>query len=204
MTAVPIPVEELEEDTKRKETIKTEDSKDENIVDLLKPKTDPQKVTLKYEDQEAEYIQKPLSYFGKLEFFSTLAEAVDIAMQTGLSVNGLVGGGIGAEDLTSTDSFMLAIAKLMRYAPDVLKDSYCIFLDVPFADRPWAKQAMDNLSDEEGIAIIETFIDQNYEAIENFFRERIAKVVKRVNQNRGTSQVTSSNSKPTRRRTVKK
>lgn len=207
MTETEITLEEAKEPITDKKPSKETKEQVDNIVDLLKPKSDPHKVTLSHNGQEATYVQKPLSYFGKLEFYATIADAVDVALQTGLSINSLtnIAPGIGAQDLTDADSFVIAVAKLAKYAPDILKDSYCIWLDIPFEDRPWAKEALNNLSDDEGTEIIEVFIDQNYEDIENFFREKIQKIWRRIQEARkGISQRSSNNSKVTQRTTRKK
>ncbi len=202
-----ITLKEAEQEHKE-EKLNKEVEEVETLVDLVKPKTDPQKVTLWLDDEEKEYTQKPLSYFGKLEFFSTLAEAVDVALQTGLSVNSIVDiapSGLGQGDFADADSFMMGVAKLAKYAPSILKDCYCIWLGVPFDERAWAKDAMENLTDEEGVAIVETFIDQNYEAIESFFRKKLGGLWKKIQEaQKDISPQSSNKSKTTQRRTRKK
>lgn len=209
MTEKEITLEEAKEEQKTAPPVK-EDDKD--VIDLIQPKIEPQVVVLELDGEEREYIQKPLSYFNKITFFSLVGETIDTALQTGLTVNDMMtavpgGGRLGLQqqDFFNVDSFVMAISKITRYAPDFLKDCYCIWLNIPQVERAWAREALDNLSDEEGLDIIETFIDQNYEAIENFFRKIGPKIVKRIQSHRqaNTNSTSSNNSKRTRRRTRK-
>jgi hypothetical protein len=143
---------------------------------------------------EMKFTQKPLSYFGKMEFFSLLGESIDkmMAGDEGLTVTGMLsqfgqrGGTLSMGDLRDADVFVKAIAKLMVYAPDLLEESYCIWLNVARGDRTFVKSVMrqpeeeGGLSDDDGLMVIQTFIDQNLDAMESFFTERVPKLVKRI------------------------
>lgn len=199
------------EEVKQDEEVATKAvEEEENPVEVIKGKSEPVERILSDGVDTRKYIQRPLSYFGKLEFFSMIGETVDVALQTGLTVNTMLeampgqGANIQASDFADVDSFFMAIAKLTRYAPDLLKDCYCVWLNVPFDERMWAKQRLDEISDDEGIDIIETFLDQNTEAIENFIREKVIGLWKRAQSLRADSPQSSNNSKRTRRRTPKK
>jgi hypothetical protein len=115
----------------------------------------------------------------------TLDEAM--SGEDGLTVNSIFGsdtpttvGELSATDFGDLDSFLALAAKVANYAPEFLRDCYIIWLDVPKRERPWAREALENLDDDEGINIIEVFIDQNWKAIERFFTERIRDLANRV------------------------
>jgi hypothetical protein len=103
-----------------------------------------------------------------------------------LSQFGQRGGTLSMGDLRDADVFVKAIAKLMVYAPDLLEESYCIWLNVARGDRTFVKSVMrqpeeeGGLSDDDGLMVIQTFIDQNLDAMESFFTERVPKLVKRI------------------------
>src|SRR5262249_45916345 len=78
-------------------------------------------------------------------------------------------------DVTNADSFVFGVAKLARFAPEIIKELYCIALAVPREDREWAKLVMEapveegGFTDEEGIKVLTTFVDQNADAIRDLF-----------------------------------
>jgi len=200
-----VQLEEVKEE--QKQEVPSNDKKEEiDVVDTIQPKIEPVTRTIKDDVETRKYVQKPLSYFGKLEFFSLIGDTVDTALQTGLTVNTVLEAmpastGLSARDFSDVDSFVLAISKLMKYAPDLLKDCYCVWLNVPIEERAWAKDCFEKLSDEEGIDIMEVFIDQNAKTIEDFFRKKVTRLWNRVQRLREESSQSSSNSKPLARRT---
>lgn len=175
---------------REKTEIKSIESDD--VLDTLEPRVEPRDVILKYGDLEITYLQKPLTYFRKMEFFGLLGRTLDSAMSgdDGLTVNEIFGTGattvtdMANMGLGNLDGFMAAAAKVASYAPDFFKEAYIILLNVPKQERPWAREALESLEDEEGELILETFIDQNWEAIERFFTERVPALVKRVQARR--------------------
>lgn len=166
-----------------------------DIVDILEPKEEHNHVTLTFGGHTTTYIQKPLTFFTRAEFFRVLGENIDKAMagEDGLTVNALFGAGptslsdFSASDFGDLDSFMGLVAKVSAYAEDFLKDCYVVWLGVPRGEREWAKAALDNLGDDEAINIIETFIDQNWLAIERFFTEAVPALAQRVQSRRKKS-----------------
>jgi hypothetical protein len=138
--------------------------------------------------------QRPLSFFGKLDFFSVLGRALDRAMAgpTGISVADLLDvpdrpeGGVSKEDLKDADTFIRGISKLISYAPDIVGDLYCTILDVPRGERDVVKEIMalqadaGGLSDEDGTEILNVFFDQNWEVLRDFFTERIVPLLEKV------------------------
>lgn len=166
----------------------------EDVVDVLRPKAEQKQWKFGPEGMQVTYVQKPLSFIGKMQWFSLIGEVLDRAMggENPLTVGnlmsgpGLRGGGLSANDFRDADTFVHAVGKLVRYAPEFLTDSYCIWLGVPEHEREMVKVFISNppeeggLSDEAGLEIIERFIDQNYDAIDSFFREKLGMLQKRV------------------------
>jgi hypothetical protein len=185
---IPAPVSVVEE------VIVTEDKEPEvDVIDVLEPRVENRVVTLTYAGASQNYVQKPLSYFRKMQFFELVGETIDLAIGSGddgLTVNSLLGSGptsvsdLAASDFADLDGFLSLASKIMRYAPDFLKDCYLIWLNVPKNERAWAREALDEIDDEEGIAVIETFIDQNWDAIERFFVELVPALARRVQARR--------------------
>lgn len=180
------PVEETKEDEIR-EKLREQEEELERIV--------PNKENRKWKLGDTTYTQRPLSYFAKMEFFSLLAHTIDKAMvgENALTVSGMLSqvgftreGSLTLSDFRDADVFVNGIAKLLVYAPDFLLDSYCIWLAVPPGDRIWAKSMMSRpedeggFTDDDGFQIIETFLDQNSDALESFFVQRIPKLAKRA------------------------
>lgn len=147
--------------------------------------------------QELTYIQRPLGWLAKLEFFSIVGRIVDQMMSgpDGITVNTLVNtmrgprersGQLTMQDFMDADSLVQGLSRIIGYSPDVVEDLYCLWLSVPRGEYELAKEYMrmppekGGLRDEDGIQIIETFIDQNAKAIEELFREALPGFVKRV------------------------
>jgi hypothetical protein len=158
-----------------------------DILDVLEPNAEPREVKLTHAGHERVYLQKPLAYFRKMEFFGLLGRTIDQAMEgeDGLRVNTLFNAvPTSVSDVNDLDGFLSLVAKIAAYAPDFLKEAYLLWLDVPKAERAWARDALDYLTDQDGEDILNTFIDQNWTALESFFGERAARVAKRVQARR--------------------
>lgn len=187
-----------------------------NSLDDLRPRFEAREWLFTDGVVERLYVQRPLSYFGKMEFFALLGSALDQAMNSdgGINLNAL----LSQTDLSDMDSMMAAVAKVAIYVPDLMQNSYCIWLGVPQGERAWAKQVMaapvtldenneptpsSGLSDEEGIEIIEVFLDQNAEALKSFFASSMPTLWKRLRSRFGLkdASVSLKPSKPIRRRT---
>jgi ribonuclease BN (tRNA processing enzyme) len=175
----------------------------QQILEELGIKEDPKVRTIEDANgNKNEYIQKPLSFVGKIQFLSYVGEVLDKAMsgQNALQLNSLFdvpvrGEVLSAADFADAQTFVQAIGKLLIYAPDFLSKSYCIWLRVPEYERDWAIAAMEeSLDDEEGLDIIETFIDQNWETLQGFFSEKLPSLSKRLQARYQSSQ--SEQSKP--------
>jgi hypothetical protein len=139
-----------------------------------------------------------LSYFGKLEFFSYLGQTIDI--MTAGEVQSLLRQFFGGEenqtvsvsDIRGTtfsgisiDGLLKIASRLMMVAPDFLLECYCIWLQVPRGEREAVKEIMASpvedggLADDDAFKIMEKFLDQNVDAIENFFRKQLPTLFRR-------------------------
>lgn len=165
------------------------------VLETLQPKTAPKKWVFGPEDMKREYVQRPLSYIGKMHWFSLVGEVIerDLGGPDGISVNSLLfsarqgtGGALTIEDFRDADTFIQAVGKILRVAPRFLLDSYCIWLQVPDYEWDLAQRLMSlppeegGLTDEDGLEMIEIFIDQNYDALYDFFTKHLRKLQKRV------------------------
>jgi hypothetical protein len=166
----------------------------EDIVDVLVPKAKSVRWTFG-PDGQFNFTQRPLSFIAKMQWFSLVGEVLDKALSgdNAMSLNSLFSapgrpGELTMADFRDADTFVQAIGKLLGVAPDFLVKSHCIWLNVPDWQRDLVASVMalpedeGGLSDDQGIEIIETFIDQNYEALDRFFRDLLARLAKRVQQ----------------------
>jgi hypothetical protein len=171
-------------------------SEGEDLVDLLAPKKGAKEWAFgrdKDGNPIRTYIQRELSVITKAQWFSLVGEVMDEALggDNSLSLNTLLsppegvragGSGLRPADFQDADTFVHAIGKLLVYAPDFLKKSICIWLDVPDYEWELAQELMrqspelGGLSDEQFTEMVEIFIDQNFEAIRANFRERFPRL----------------------------
>lgn len=183
--------EEFDQPTPTAEQPQAEPERD--VLDTIVPKKEPKTWTFGPPDLERTYVQKPLSFIAKMQWFSLVGDVLDKALSgpNGMSLNSLFatptrGDSLRMEDFRDADTFVHAIGKLLAAAPDFLVDSYLIWLNVPDYDREIMRQIMKmppdegGLTDEQGIEIIEVFLDQNYEALADFFSQRIGQLQNRI------------------------
>jgi len=167
----------------------------EDTTRVLIPRKDAAEIVLGPPDMQRTYVQRPLSFVGRIEWFALVGEVLDKSMSgdNALTMAGLLEAPKGArqgqfsmDSLKQADTFVHAIGKLIRYSKTFLTDSYAIWLGVPdyerdvFATLIALPEDEGGLSDDVGFAIIERFIDQNFEALDRFFRERLADLGRRV------------------------
>jgi len=176
-------------------------------TEILSPSYAVRYQTLGKDENAKVYAQKPLSFFGKMELFSLLGATIEDAMSEGnLSLSDFF---VPSElSANNTDFFIRMVAQLVEYAPDFLKDLYCVALNIPKGERDLAKALMDQpeddggLSDDDGVDILDTFIEQNWEAVYSFFTEKIMPLVQKV-LSKAQATPLSKPSSPTPRRTRK-
>lgn len=177
------------------EAIIEEPSKVEDSTEVLEPSVAERVQKFGQGEYEFTYVQKPLSFMGKLDFFSVMGRALDRAMSgpDGVSIADLldvpdrnVAGGYSLADIRDADTFIRGIAKLLSSAPEIVGDLYCVFLGIPRSQRETLKRIMElpetegGLNDEDGFAILETFVDQNWEVLVDFFTQRIQPFAQKV------------------------
>jgi hypothetical protein len=178
------------------ETVAEEQKTDADILDTIVPRKEPRVWTIGPPDMERVYVQKELSFLGKMQWFSLVGEALDKALSgpNGMSLNSLfsgqsmLGGQFRVENFRDADMFVAAIAKLLSAMPNFLLRSYLIWLNVPDYDNEVVEGLMKlppdegGLSDEQGMEMIETFLDQNYDALASFFGERLGQLQARISK----------------------
>lgn len=166
----------------------------ENPVEILVPKAAVKSWKIGPPENQMELVQRPLSLFKKMEWIALVGEVVDRAMSGPnpitvgnlFSTPNIEGGTLRPEDFRDADTFVQAVGKLISYMPDFLQKSFCIWLDVPDYRYEIAIELMSQppenggLSDEDGMEIIEIFIDQNYEAIYDLFGNKMGKLRRRI------------------------
>lgn len=195
---------------------------EEDILDTMIPRTQAITIAIGLGDNAQEYTQRPLGFFQKMEWYSLVSHAVDDMLQSqggddiAITIAGVFGDGLKMNNLQDMSSLVSAFTKLSAEVPDFLLDSYCIWLGVPRERREWARYQMGQppeeggLTDEQGMLILETFADQNLEAIKAFFAKEGPAVVKRMQSRLGLDNVavvqkeSSKPSRATRRATPKK
>lgn len=168
--------------------------KDERIWILGKPPEMGGK-----DDEWLRLYQRPLGYMAKMRFFSLLSDTITKALEGGTTIDDLLseagvvrsrGGQFSMADFGEVASIMPVAMRLVTFSPDFLLNAYCILLDIPGHQRPWARAVMEQsyypegekwgLTDDQGVEIIEIAIEQNYEKMREFFVGKLPRVVARV------------------------
>lgn len=194
---------------------KTEQPQDET-VEILEPGAQNRDVVIGQDPFTRTFTQRPLSFFGKLEVFSVLGGTIERVMSgpDGLTISELfegqsgLGDSLSDQNFSDADTFFRAIARLATFAPEVFSDLYLVFLAVPRGERELYRELMERpeeeggLSDEDGAAILETFVDQNWDVMVDFFNSRIVPLFNKISSKVQESQP-SKPSKNTRRTTPK-
>lgn len=145
---------------------------------------------------EKTYTQQRLSFFGKLEFVRLVSKALDAAVsksgdREGIKLTDLMGVD-SMNELATADIFITAMLRLGEHSKTMLKDIYMISLNVPEHERIVVANILDEpydeetgsggLSDEDGIAITETFVAQNVRVMLDFYREKVPVLIKQVQE----------------------
>jgi len=195
------------------ETEAQQEEEQEDVLDTIQPKAEPKTWVIGPQGMQRRFIQRPLSFIAKMQWFALVGDVLDKAMSGDdrLSINNLFsaptgrGGNLSMSDFRDADTFVQAVGKLLVHAPNFLLDSYCIWLAVPDYDRDLVKDMMSapadegGLSDHDGMEIIEVFIDQNYEALNSFFQDELRKVSDRVRKRQTEANEKRRQSQPSKR-----
>jgi hypothetical protein len=186
------------------------DKVETEVIDVLEPPAQNYEVVLKEgTDEELRLVQKPLTFFGKMEFFSVMGKAVDKALNEGLSVSDLFDvpedrQNLSAESFKEADLFVKAVMKLIKEAPELLGDMFAVILGVPRAQREYVKERLEeDLTDDQAFGILDHFVDQNWDMMTNFFKEKISPLTSKIGSKFQGSE-SSKPSKATRQSTRKR
>ena len=157
------------------------------------------------------FIQRPLSFFGKIELFSVMAEAMEKALAEGFSLGELLdelpssASSLNAKEISETDVLVKSLANVIKVAPELLEDIFAISFRIKRSQREEFKELIEEVSDEQALRILNNFINQNWDAIRDFFSKQGAlKVVENVSKRLQSESTLSTPSKPSQPRTKKK
>lgn len=183
--------------------------------EVLEPSVPERIQTIGRDDYEYAFVQKPLSFFGKLDFFAVLGKAIDQTMSgpDGLSLAELFEElpndpeGFRMQDMKDQNTFVRGIAKVVAYSPEILSEIYCVALGVPKGQRKSAKQIMElpesegGLSDKDGIEVLDTFVEQNWEVLVDFFKGPAKELAQKIGKKAAQQSQSSKRSKSSARTT---
>lgn len=182
-------------------------------IEILEPKINPvPRMLSDIKGREVTYTQTMLTWFTRLELYSLLGRAIDNAMSgdNGVGLNDLLAATQpktlldeitsslpGADDapdkedreeqqgMEQAGQILIVFARILSFAPDLLKEAYCVILNIPKAHRNWAiNHALDRMEPDTGEDVLHVFIDQNWEAMEDFFVRVLPRLLKRGKQAR--------------------
>lgn len=159
-------------------------------------KTREQRISLTFpngERFEQTYVQKKLSFFGKIDFMELAGRAIEDITNGDKPVSiGKLIEGVDVNDLDSADSFVQLIVRVATHAKTFLKDAYLLALNVPEYDKDTVRTILDmphdeetgdgGLDDEAGFEILELFVEQNIKALVTLFRERMPALGKAIGE----------------------
>ena len=170
-----------------KEKVEKVVNSEEDPIEILEPEVKEKIVILGKGDETITFIQKPLTFFGKIEFFSIMGKAIERVLSEGGSVSEIIdspeGNPLDQSSAKEADLFIKSIAKVVQYAPETLLDIYCVVLAVPRGEKEYVKIRLEeDLTDEQGFGIIDTFVDQNWEVLTSFFTERGVPLYQKITQ----------------------
>jgi len=161
-----------------------------NITETLasiSPVVETREILLGPSGLQRTYRQRPLSYMGKLELVGLLGRMMVKARQEGVSFDDVFDVIENTGETSSDVDRVLGVAgHLLTYAPELIRELYALALGVPRDERQLFFDLLDlhpdegGLSDDEGFAVLETFVAQNMDVLKTFFVERIQPMIERV------------------------
>jgi len=161
----------------------------EEQIEVLEPIAKVVERKLKVGDEERTFLQHEMSFFSKLKFFRLMSGTLRTATEEDSGQGGVADfvqeAFVGAQQLNNADVanvFLDAIMRLVELAPDFMEETYLLALNVKPEDQIFVVAAFENLDDDEGLDILDTFVAQNGKAISDFFSKRLGKLTKRIQQ----------------------
>jgi hypothetical protein len=140
-----------------------------------------------------EVVQDKLTFFEKNELIGIIAGTVDDTLARG-GVGGLLSalamseqrdslfqdGKLNIDNVADATRIVSLLLKLIGTAPEMLEDAYCVILSVNPVDRGGFRVLMrEQMDDDTGFGIFDTFLDQNERTIRDFF-ERWSKQLRKA------------------------
>jgi hypothetical protein len=166
----------------------TKTKEEETIVDIMEPSSMEYTLILgEGGGDPLTFTQKPLSFMGKIKLFSVLSETLRKVMDEDVSISDLLDAPesdslpLSGNASKEADIFIKSIASVLEYAPEALGDIFCVILAVPVSQQEYVKTRLDeDLTDDQAFAVLNTFVDQNWEILYDFFTGKGMNLFKKV------------------------
>jgi hypothetical protein len=174
--------------TAKDEEVAEEEAKVDEELEILDPVAKAVERTLTHPDgSEKTFIQHELAFLPKLRFLRLLSGTIRVAAANEQGgVGAFISDALGSvQDGIGTGEFLETLLKLVELVPDFIDEAYVMALNVKPEDQLWATEALEQIDDELGMDILDTFITQNGKALRNFFTQRLAKAGQRLTQTVG-------------------
>jgi hypothetical protein len=160
-----------------------------------------------YAGQELEYVQTPLSFFEKGEFFGIVMQTLDEALERGFDLEGIAklfgpnvledfrAGQLDVSQISGGfENLLTLFTRVFALVPDKLPEAYTIMLGAPPERREQLAGILrTSLTDDIGFGILDTFIEQNADDIVDFGKrwwETASKARQRLSPTTTTSEDT--------------
>ncbi len=161
-----------------------------DVVEILEPKIQDYVFVLGEGGSDPiTFVQKPLGFMGKIKLFSVLSKTISKVLDEGVSLDQLLdtpeSGSLPLSGDASLDAevFIKTITKVLKHAPEMLGDVFCVILNVPSSQQEYVTQRLnEDLTDEQGFAILNTFVDQNWEILFDFFTGKTLPLWNKISQ----------------------
>ncbi len=165
-------------------------TEEEVIIDVLEPVAAEYTLVLEGEDKETlEFVQKPLNFMGKMKLFSVLSSILREVMAKDVSISDLLDAPqtdslpLSGDRSSEADTFLKTILAVAEYAPERVPDLLCVILAVPASQVEYVKDRIDaDLTDDQAFAVLNTFVDQNWEVLHDFFTGKGLSLVKKITE----------------------
>lgn len=188
----------------------------EEFMDTVRPPTKVREQRIaglegsEFEKFDKIYEQRRLSFFGKLEFTRTVKRFLDDDERLAELIAQLR----ASDNDERISALVQLVLTMVEQGPETAKQIFMQALNVPEQDRWIVSGILDQphdddtgqggLNDDDAMAIIETFVDQNAKAMRDLFFDRMRQLGERVQEILSQTQDSSTPSKRTRRNTPRR
>jgi hypothetical protein len=135
------------------------------------------------------FTQKPLSFMGKMKLFSVLSSTLKKVMENDVSISDLLDAPasdslpLSGDASDEANTFLKTLLAVAEYAPERMGDVFCVILAVPGGQTEYVKEKFDTeLTDEQAFSILNTFVDQNWDVLYDFFTGKGLSLFKKISQ----------------------